>query len=225
MKMGPDFLRCEVCATSLVGVEAQRVYQDPIAKTGLVSVRCAECTGLPCPLEVGQPCAVGWPVEGDCLYSYWSRGIGHLLLLPTDEDTSVRDWPSELGFFRAEANLPIVAFRFGANEWRWTPYSWHHYQAGHQGEPANPQGEADRTFSVAFVTLSEPKYSGIRVGTLPIDFANAFRSAIEDQIRGIPQPLQNRMEEVGRLAELQNNEIDLMLDARCKILFSSSGDN
>lgn len=222
--MEPDFLRCEVCATSLVGngPPATRVYQDPIARTELVSVRCAECAGLPYRLEAGEPCRSDRPVQGDCLYSYWSRGIGHLLELEltTDEDASrFSTLPLELGFLvRAEANLIIVAFRFGSDEWIVTPYLWHAYQAGHRGVPSmNPQAEVDRKFSVALVNRSERKYWGIRVGTLPIDFATAFHGVINDQIaRGIPQSDQYRAE-VDRLWELRDNKVASMLDARCKI--------
>lgn len=221
--MVPDFFHCEVCGKQLVGngSTARRIYQDPIAKTGLISVRCAECTGLPYPLEEGQPCRSEWPVEGGCLYSYWSRGIGHLLELElsTDEASFIRTLPLELGFLvRAEANLIIVAFRFASDEWIVTPYLWRAYPAGHRGVPSmNPEAEVDRKFSVALVDFNARKYCGILVRTLPIAFATAFHGAINDQIgRGIPQSGQYR-EEVGRLHELQDNKVDSMLNARCKV--------
>jgi hypothetical protein len=207
-----------------------RRFEDEIPQTNLLSVRCAECAELPYKVTEGQPFRSSLIGRADTTvvtgcnstYNYWPAKIGHLLEVfpPSLSEKSLsfaRSSQIEIGFLRYDdANLIVVAYRFGSNAWNVTPYLWHAYkQSSHSTPPETVSSPEHQRFTVALVDDQGGEYRFVKEGTVSPEFATSLNSAIRAQIaRGVPQSATYRAR-VKRLAELLHDDrVDSMLEAR-----------
>ncbi|MGZ5481141.1 MAG: hypothetical protein ACXWID_04095 [Pyrinomonadaceae bacterium] len=206
-----------------------RRFDDEIAQTNILSVRCAECAELPYRIAEGQPFRSSLIGRDDTtvvtgcnsIYNYWPAGIGHLLeVFPpslSDETLSfARSSQIEIGFLvYDEENLIVVAYRFGSNAWNVTPYLWHAYKESTRDTPPETINSADqRKFTIALVDDVGGKYRFVKEAIISQEFAMALNTAIRKQIaQGIPEPAAYSAR-VDRLWELlHDDKVNSMLQA------------
>lgn len=224
--MNISYFNCELCGVQLMHADnsnktkfpVTRRFQDNNETKKLLTVRCAECDGIPYWLQEGNPSrahlfnADGVTILRDLNreYNFWSYGIGHLLELYTserDKDSLLyfRNTPFEIGFLvDEEVNLIILTHRFTDDDWMVTPYIWHAYKAfAHDIPVTNPVEENHRKFTLAIIDDKGGKYLVIRKGLMSLEFANALHATINKQIeRGLPTSIDDYRSRVKNLYEL-----------------------
>lgn len=240
--MNLHYFYCELCGAQLLHRDdsnkskfpVTRCFEDNDETKNLLTVRCAECVGIPYWLIDGNPSrSYRFDADGVTIikelnreYNDWSHGIGHLLELyisePDDEAlTFIRNAAIEIGFLVEEdINLIILAHRFLPQEWMVTPYQWNFYKDFARAiPPINPFEANERKFTVAVINDKGGRYLVIREGILPFEFAKMFHAAIQKQIeRGQPTNIDEYRYRVSNLYELiMDNEVDSTLKARTLI--------